>query len=216
VFTEDYLRQLAEAALPDPDSYDCEREIRKINAQIDRRSTEKVRLARKLAEEDGLDFIADAVTEIDSEIDDLQQDLIQLEQRRQAQVHRSTIEEQIEHTSKQMASKLDHLDDKEYAKLADLLQLDLERVGSKQFVGSASIPVPMDFGEVHESVPQHRGPHEPPATAAHSQKPPPTPHNLLGRDQPKKPIRVGHRSRSHCRPGTEAGSNSEAHVPKPK
>lgn len=153
VFTEDYLLQLAEAAFPDPDTFDYENEIRKINAQIDRRKAEKIRLARKLAEDErGLDFLGEAIADIEDEVNSLLEERTRLEQRREAQVHRSTIEEQIEHISKQMASKLDYLADEDYAKLADLLQIELERVGSQQFVGSASVP--LDLGDIHESGPQ--------------------------------------------------------------
>lgn len=148
VFTEDYLRQLAETVLPDPDGGDYRNEIGNVRAKIDRRRAEKVRLARKHAEDDTLDFLGDAISDIDAEIEDLESELGKLQHRMQLQVDRATIEEQIEHIARQMGKKLHYLDDSEYAQLADILQIDLERVGSHQFVGSASVP--LDLREVHE------------------------------------------------------------------
>lgn len=131
VFTEDYLLQLAEAALPEPDDAAHHRDqIRSVTLNIDRLRDEKIKLARKLEEDDRLNFLEEVIAQIDDEISDHQQPLEELERRAQAQAERETVEEDLSSIAEKMSDKLDDLDDEEYEELADILQLEIERVGT--------------------------------------------------------------------------------------
>ena len=142
--------------MPGIDDNDYDNQIRNLGKQVERRQEEKVRIARALAENDHLDTLNVAVAEIDAEILDLTSRQYDLEQRKRMQVNRASVEEQIEQVAARMSTKLDDLDDHDYAQLADILQLDLERVDSHKFVGSASIPLPFD-GEIGAEGPRQPG-----------------------------------------------------------
>jgi site-specific DNA recombinase len=158
VFNVNYVVQLAQTLIAEPSDDSVETDLRALANHIDRLHQEKVTIARKLAQDGDLDFLRDAVADIDIEIEALQSQHRELGQRAQLRTQRASIEDQVRVIADQMKAKLDNLDEKEYAELVDTLQLDLVRVGSTEFVGSASIPVPVEGGEIWTEGPRHHGP----------------------------------------------------------
>ena len=156
VFDRDYLRGLAATYLSQVghDDGKDEDQRREIAKRLDGLHNEKMVITREQAKTGNLDFLEDATAEIEQEEAVLREQLDDLDRRSRLRVERGTLDDQLTGLAEKAKAKLSDLTTREMAELFDLIELDLERVSDHKFVGTASIPIPENGGEVWEEEPQ--------------------------------------------------------------
>ena len=150
MFDHDYLLGLAATYLSENSEEDSKHGKRRseMATVLNRLHEEKTNIARKQAKAGNLDYLEDAVAEIEQEETALRALLHDLDRRKQLRLDQATVEDQLVALADRAEEKLSKLTTNEPAEFFDLIQLDLERVGDYKFVGNASIPIPLDGGEV--------------------------------------------------------------------
>ncbi len=157
--SREYLLDLADSYLTQQeDDGDDVKRHQQIERRISELNRDKTRLARKLAQNDELDFLEDAMNDIVTEVAALLEQRNELDQRLQLRLRHTTVENQLQDLADVAQQKLDNLTTEELADVVDLFRLDLVRVGDHKYVGTASIPIPENGGEVWTEVPRDLSP----------------------------------------------------------
>ena len=155
VFSEDYLLALARAHLMKPEDGDDDVALRSdLTRTLNGLHNEKKAIVRKSAQAGELDYLQEAISDIENEESALRNQLRVLDRRTRSGVERGTVEDQLVDLAQRASRKSDTLTMEEKVELFDLLKLDLVRVGAEKLEGTASIPVPADGGEIWVEGPQ--------------------------------------------------------------
>ena len=151
----EYLLALAETYLSQHLDQPIEKGRRiDLTRKLNNLRTEKTAVVRKKAQAGDLDYLEDALADIEAEEAGLHVQVREIEQREHLNVERASLGQQLHDLAERAEAKLDSLTEPETAELFDLLQLDVERIGAHKFEGTASIPIPPDGGEVWTEEPQ--------------------------------------------------------------